>query len=1153
MGCMGSRTVNPTDLSLEANMERMDAKFKQVDNNGDGQIDKAEFRKLLPSLGISWGPEELNEAMEKLDVNGDGTISSIEFKSATYMACLHNPEKKIDEILAMVIRSMVNKGPLSKAVADAAAGADGRSTLLSGMNKQEAPQRGIVKEDIESQIETKFTELDSDMDGLINLDEFAEGVNGLGLGWGMDKIKSVLSSISTSGTLNFVQFKMTLMAAAKANPNATVKDVFKITLMNLSAKLKANQAFRENKVKMMLKKVAETFDNIDANKDGKLDLKEFTAACKDTFKLTWEDDTIATVLKQIDSDGNGTIERMEFTNAFYAACVRNPEVDLADMVASVLQAMAGRGSLGGELSSGINALKKVKEPVEKRFFEEDVHSKIQQKFASMDVNRDGAINLAEFGQALSELGLEWSPGVVQAILEDVGSNGEISFNQFRGVLDAAMEANPTGSVDDVLKASLRSLKMKTQMNKQFNAVQFKKKTGQLDKEFQTRDLDKSGALDRNEFAEAVKVWGLDWTPDQVKAILQKIDTDGSGDIDLSEFKRFFSLVASKNPNMDMDEAIKVALTTMVNRGGLVQGIAAGKKLKKTKGPTISPMEEDIVSKIATKFQEMDSDGDGALNLSEFAAGLQQLGLKWPGYKIRGALRSVDKDSSGDISFSEFSQLLYPALNAFPSRDVNELLAGVLENFAEKSKMNLAFHEAQQKSMIKKVEAKFKEADKDSDGKLSSKEFSDLVASLNLNWSAEETADALKKIDSDGSGDISTKEFRSALYMACMRNPDTSIDDLIIAVLNRMQNQGSMNSQLSKGFPTLKPSKTRLKRSNSEEEAISKIESAFMRIDINKDGSLTPAELASMAADIGLGWDEAECKEIIAAIDVDGTGTLSISDFAYAVGAAAAKNKEATEDDIIKISLQSLARKRQMKMQLRDNNLKARLRQMDNLFKKLDTDKDGKLNLEEFATGIKGFNLDWSDDEIKQCLEKIDADKNGFIEKAEFQTAFYNACIKNPDMGLDDIVPAALRQMMNKGELNRAFVADFSKVSKNLRKTKPKTSTKAIGQTDVITRIEEKFQALDTNLDGVLSHAEMAKALKNLGMTWDEAKVMSLIKKMSDGSDKVRFSNFKPVMVKCANRHPDWTVDQVLRTALTNLASQSGVGAEIKKRSMVEVF
>merc|ERR1719166_662406 len=170
----------------------------------------------------------------------------------------------------------------------------------------------------------------------------------------------------------------------------------------------------------------------------------------------------------------------------------------------------------------------------------------------------------------------------------------------------------------------------------------------------------------------------------------------------------------------------------------------------------------------------------------------------------------------------------------------------------------------------------------------------------------------------------------------------------------------MNSQLANdGFPELKKTASEQNRTKVEEDAISKIESAFAKIDINKDGRLTAEELSTMSKDLGFNWEVKECEDVIAAIDVDGTGVLSIADFAHVVGTAATKNPEASEEEIIKISLTSLATKRKMKAQLRQNNQNQRMRKMDNLFLKLDDNKDGKLDLSEFTAGLKTFNLSWS--------------------------------------------------------------------------------------------------------------------------------------------------------------------------------------------------
>merc|ERR1739848_497336 len=95
---------------------------------------------------------------------------------------------------------------------------------------------------------------------------------------------------------------------------------------------------------------------------------------------------------------------------------------------------------------------------------------------------------------------------------------------------------------------------------------------------------------------------------------------------------------------------------------------------------------------------------------------------------------------------------------------------------------------------------------------------------------------------------------------------------------------------------------------------------------------------------------------------------------------------------------------------------------------------------------------------------------------------------------------------------------------------------------IVSQIEAKFMSLDVDLDGKVNSSEMAKALNAMGLQWDEAKIEGLIKQMSDGKEVVRFNDFKPVLLDCANRHPDWTIDQDLRTAITNLAQKGAMNA-----------
>jgi len=1150
---MGSRELAPSQLTLAENMVRIERRFQQVDKNGDGEIDLGEFTKLLPKLGLSWDKESIKTCLSLIDKDGNGKLDIKEFKNACYMACMRQPNEEIDMILAMVLKRMMKKGPMTKELRSLGAGEDGRSNVASGFKNVQAPERAIVEEEIASKIEGEFTKLDADMDGLINFDEFSNGIKQLGLGWSPQKINTVLSAIGDK-TINFQQFKSVLQAACEANPKADVTTIFRTTLINLAAKATMNEGFRENKVKRMMKAVDSTFDNIDSNKDGKLDLAEFTSAVKDTFGLDWDDEKIASTLKKIDSDGNGTIERMEFRQALYVACMRNPEQDLNELIGNTLKSMANKGAMAADMKNamkeGLN-LNKVDAPERKLAYEEDVQSRIQQKFAEIDMNKDGSINVEEFGKALKELGLKWQEATVKNVLGDLGENGEISFNQFRGVLDAACEANPTESIDFILKTTLVNLANKSKLNKQFNNAALKKKTASLDKEFSSRDKNKDGTLDMKEFADAIQGWGLSWSSDEIKDVLGKIDTDQSGDISLAEFKRAFSLAASKNPALELNEAIAVTLKDLARRNAMNAAFKAGMKsggfnLAKRKTKVKNGREEEIVSKIATKFQEMDLDGDGALNIEEFSKGIQALGLKWGQYKIRGVLRKIDTDGSGDISFSELGQVLYAAVDAFPTQKIDDLLVSCLENYAAKSTMNTQFNDVKSKRIMETVQKKFAELDKNGDGQLDLQEFTTAVKAFGLDWEEARIQKALNNIDTDNNGTISAQEFKSALYMACMRNADTGVDEILQAVLERMEQKGAMNAQLGNEFPRLK--KVEVNKREFTEEAMSKIEEAFAKVDVNKDGVLTPDELASTTKRLGLNWDEKECKEIINRIDLDGTGQLQIFDFAHVVSAAASKNPNASVDDILKMSLNTLAAKRSLKAQMREQGLKKKMRDMDNVFKEIDKNGDGKLDLGEFTTAMSKFNLQWSDQEVKDCLAKIDTNGNGCIERNEYQAAFYNAAIKNPDLPIDEIITCALQNMMSKGSMNARFSADFSKVAGGLKKTQTK-AVEGVAKVDVVSEIEAKFMGLDQDLDGMLSYEEFASVLANVGLKWDEAKTKQTMSKIdTSGKGKIQFQDFKNVMFRCANRHPDFTIDQVLRTALANLSSQKAVNAELRKKS-----
>jgi len=1113
-------------------MDRLEDKFNEMDKNKDGQLDLEEFAAALPKLGLQWDKKQIQDVMKKLG-GEKGYIDAREFKSACYMASLRQSEASIDDILKQVLERMAKSG-----------GTGGLAAGLKGSSLKKTkgpPERGIVQEEIGSLLEDKFKALDTDMDGLLDIKEFTKGVKELGLDWTTSKIEKIMYKIGTK-TINFQQFQIVLLASSKSLPKGTpVNDVLKHALTNLANKTGVNNAFMENKVKNLLKKLGAKFDEIDKNKDGKLDVAEFTAGVKG-LGLSWDDDQCKKILNAIDTDGNGTIERIEFRRCFYAAALQNPSQDIDTLLRDTLSSMASKGQMGKQFKD-LNAkggvkLKRTNSTEKKVNFEEDVQSRIEQKFMAIDIDRDGAINVNELSIALKELGLDFPQRTIENLLADMGgASGEISFLQFRAVLYAACVANPDAGMNMILKTTLKNLASKGKLNSQFNNSQIKIKVARLEHEFKKLDKNGDNSLNMVEFTQACEDWGLGLDQNEIKRALHKIDADSSGTIELNEFRRTFSLAISAAPTLSLLDAIKNTLLNLAQHGGLKTDLAKGLKLKRINSDDYKQIEEDAVSKIASKFEEIDSNKDGAIDLQEFKKAVKDLGLDWDDDQTESVLRKIDADGSGDIDLNEFGQILYAAINAFPNKEVDEILRSSLTHYAGKSVMHQQFKKRKQDRMMKDVEAKFKKLDKNGDGTLDKAEFAAGCKELGLNIEEKEMDSLMAGIAGEATEEnkepsIALPAFKTAMYMAVMRNPDTGIDEILKAVITRMSSQSGMNRGLLKNFPKLKKTKgPKVKPTITDEDAISMIEAAFAMADINKDGTLSAQELITTAKKLGVNFTEDECKDFIGAIDLDGAGELSLFDFSHVVSAAATKNASSKAEDVLKAAFTSMKRQRQLKADMRKRGLKTKMARISKMFDELDDNKDGKLDLKEFSAAVKKFGLEWSDKEIAECLKKIDADGNGTIERNEFNTVFYTACMRNPDLPIDEIVEASLRQMMNKGQMSQQFSNNFDKLNLKKRKTKV---TKLAMQDDALALVEAKFMAMDHDVSGAVDLEEFSAALKDMGFTAEQAKD-AFIKIAGGAGGCIQFQeDFKPLIYKTALEHPGWTIDQVFRTAVANL-------------------
>ncbi|XP_078433808.1 calcium-binding EF-hand family protein [Wolffia australiana] len=137
---------------------------------------------------------------------------------------------------------------------------------------------------------------------------------------------------------------------------------------------------------------------------------------------------------------------------------------------------------------------------------------------------------------------------------------------------------------------------------------------ELKRVFQMFDRNGDGRITKSELAESLKNLGIHVADKDLTAMIEKIDVNGDGCVDMEEFGELYdSVMEEKDEEEDMREAFKV----------------------------------------------FDQNGDGFITVEELRSVLASLGLK-QGRTIedcRRMIRKVDADGDGMVDFAEFKQMM----------------------------------------------------------------------------------------------------------------------------------------------------------------------------------------------------------------------------------------------------------------------------------------------------------------------------------------------------------------------------------------------------------------------------------------------------------------------------------------------------------------
>ena len=173
--------------------------------------------------------------------------------------------------------------------------------------------------------------------------------------------------------------------------------------------------------------------------------------------------------------------------------------------------------------------------------------------------------------------------------------------------------------------------------------------------FESADKDGSGVIDREELRQIMLELGNPLSPDQLDKAMAEMDQDGSGEVDFTEFSRWFSKLQSSQSlkaagGADPQASYYKEMFDKADTGG--EGSLDREELKQL----MKELGRDMADhELDTAMQLMDEDGGGTVDFDEFQ--------KWFGWltesdmTVRKMFDAVDSDGSGTLDHEEVQQAL----------------------------------------------------------------------------------------------------------------------------------------------------------------------------------------------------------------------------------------------------------------------------------------------------------------------------------------------------------------------------------------------------------------------------------------------------------------------------------------------------------------
>ncbi|XP_062503825.1 uncharacterized protein LOC134180645 [Corticium candelabrum] len=485
-----------------------------------------------------------------------------------------------------------------------------------------------------------FSLFDKDGDGTITTKELGTVMRSLGQNPTEAELQDMINEVDAdgNGTIDFPEF-LTMMARKmkEADSEEEIREAFRVFDKDGNGFISAAElrhVMTNLGEKLTDEEVDEMIREADIDGDGQVNYDEFvkmmTANCRDLEIMTTYNllpkraglskKDIEEAFKLFDKDGNGSISRKELGAVMKSLGLKPTEDEMKAMIESA----DTNANESLDLDEFLQLMSEATRP----------DKELREAFKEFDKDGNGVITPDELRSVMKSMGEKLTDSELDEMIKkaDKSGDGKVDYEEFVKLMTGQhgnyytlyvmrlllihtlRDASDLSLLLSFLISRLREASVRT-MDSSLGTLQghlTEKQIADCKEAFNLIDEDGSGSISLRNLKGLFCALGQKTSDRELQKLMESVDTDGSGQI---EFSEFLTMMAMKGSSSQEDEELQKA------------------------------------------FKEFDKNGDGFISREELKEVMHSVGDMLTDDELDQMIKSADMDRDGQVDYREFARMM----------------------------------------------------------------------------------------------------------------------------------------------------------------------------------------------------------------------------------------------------------------------------------------------------------------------------------------------------------------------------------------------------------------------------------------------------------------------------------------------------------------